>query len=777
MTDGDAVRDRAELAAELALGALSVVTAFSFARVFIGWSWFAPLLLAAIGSHMVAATARRWNLNLGVSSLVSLAALVLVTTIAFYRKTMWFVLPTRTSWHAFSSDVADAWHRFAESVPPVEPAKGYLVAAVIAIWIAGALADGFAFHVRAGVEALLPSALVFVFVSGLAAERFRLPSALLWLATALVFGVLHRNLRQLTASGWLTRHRRGVVSSNLVVGGAIGLTVLLVTLVVAPSLPGYGAEPLVNPHNSSGGTVISPFVQIKGRLVNQSNTEVFTATSSDKTYWRLTALETYSNEQWSSDRTYGKADGRLGGGIVSRYTNTVTQTITLSNELDSPWLPAAYSPSRVDGVPAATLRFDEESSSLFREDSKVKAGFTYTVQSAVPNLNAALLRDATQAPPPRIVRTYTQLDVLPDDLRALASKITVGDTPYDKALALQNWFRDNFTYDINVPAGQNTSAILTFLRNRRGYCEQFAGTFAVFARSVGLPARVAVGFTSGVLKPDGKYHVEGRHAHAWPEVYLSGIGWVPFEPTPERGNPDAVAYTGVPAQQVDESAPTTAPSGSTTVFPEDFSFPSVDFSQEGPGVGGAGATTAVADTGVPRWLISFGIVALVLVLLGGGWIVAIPRLVQARWERRRRAATNAAGRAIVAWNEVTAALARAGLPRQPSETPLEYAHRITRARITDGRRLGHMAELITVAAYSRVDVSDELVTECESDRDAIIDGLTARATRVTRWWLRADPRPLVAVLPGEEDVAPAGPPDPGWSVRAERGVDHRQPVG
>jgi hypothetical protein len=146
----------------------------------------------------------------------------------------------------------------------------------------------------------------------------------------------------------------------------------------------------------------------------------------------------------------------------------------------------------------------------------------------------------------------------------------------------------------------------------------------------------------------------------------------------------------------------------------------------------------------------------------------VPRLVRARWERRRRAATSAAGRAIVAWNEVTTALGRAGVPPHSYETPLEYAHRTTRARITDGRRLLHLAELVTVAAYSLVDVSDDVVAECETDRDAILDGLAARSTRLTRVWQRIDPRPLLAVLPGEEVVDRPDSYDGGWSVRAER---------
>ena len=102
--------------------------------------------------------------------------------------------------------------------------------------------------------------------------------------------------------------------------------------------------------------------------------------------------------------------------------------------------------------------------------------------------------------------------------------------------ALQDSFRDgSFTYSLAVQPGQSTSAIEAFLfENRVGYCEQFAGAFAAMARAVGLPARVAVGFTPGQPDPltPGRYVVRGENAHAWPEVYLAGIGWVGFEPTP-----------------------------------------------------------------------------------------------------------------------------------------------------------------------------------------------------------------------------------------------------
>src|SRR5690606_19777157 len=97
-------------------------------------------------------------------------------------------------------------------------------------------------------------------------------------------------------------------------------------------------------------------------------------------------------------------------------------------------------------------------------------------------------------------------------------------------------------------------------------CEQFAGAFAAMARSIGLPARVAVGFTQGETDPaeDGLYVVRGEHAHAWPEVYLAGAGWVAFEPTPGRGMPFAESYTGVEPAQAAPGSPAESESVTTT---------------------------------------------------------------------------------------------------------------------------------------------------------------------------------------------------------------------
>lgn len=112
----------------------------------------------------------------------------------------------------------------------------------------------------------------------------------------------------------------------------------------------------------------------------------------------------------------------------------------------------------------------------------------------------------------------------------------------------------SFTYDLNVASGHSIKTIEDFLRVRRGHSEQFAATFAAMARSIGIPARVAVGFTWGEWDDDRQeYVVRGEHAHAWPELYFSGVGWVVFDPTPGRAPARGSEITGRTPAQLNES--------------------------------------------------------------------------------------------------------------------------------------------------------------------------------------------------------------------------------
>ena len=124
-------------------------------------------------------------------------------------------------------------------------------------------------------------------------------------------------------------------------------------------------------------------------------------------------------------------------------------------------------------------------------------------------------------------------------LQALAEHVAGGArSPYAAAVALEQWFRfgGGFVYDQHPPKPPLGVAPLEdfVAHTRRGYCQHFAGAMALMLRYLGIPSRVAVGFTSGNYQ-HGEWVVSDRNAHMWVEVWFHGWGWIPFDPTPSRG--------------------------------------------------------------------------------------------------------------------------------------------------------------------------------------------------------------------------------------------------
>ena len=111
--------------------------------------------------------------------------------------------------------------------------------------------------------------------------------------------------------------------------------------------------------------------------------------------------------------------------------------------------------------------------------------------------------------------------------------------PYAAVVALEAWFRSSgeFTYDESPPVGAGAPPLVSFVTgHRRGYCQHFAGAMAIMLRYLGIPARVAAGFTTGLYDEDAReWTVADTNAHTWVEVWFEGYGWLPFDPTPGRG--------------------------------------------------------------------------------------------------------------------------------------------------------------------------------------------------------------------------------------------------
>src|SRR5262249_12559442 len=150
---------------------------------------------------------------------------------------------------------------------------------------------------------------------------------------------------------------------------------------------------------------------------------------------------------------------------------------------------------------SANVRYEDGSATLIvGNDLPTSDGLQYDVTSVIPNFQQAALESAGGFVPDDVAKHDTELpSSRPQRVRALAATVTADQsTTYAKALRLQDWFRENFKYNLQVRPGQSVSAIEDFLFNtREGYCEQFAGTYAAMARAIGMPTRVAVGFTPG----------------------------------------------------------------------------------------------------------------------------------------------------------------------------------------------------------------------------------------------------------------------------------------
>lgn len=195
-------------------------------------------------------------------------------------------------------------------------------------------------------------------------------------------------------------------------------------------------------------------------------------------------------------------------------------------------------------VPGAAISADRPTVALLRRGdlaalSTAGQPARYTVLAAPPITDAALLRRAGTDYPPAIAETYLQLpmDVLALDprLTAFAQTVAAGAaTPYDRAVAIEAALRA-IPYSLDVPtppAGREVVGWFLF-DLRRGYCDYFATAMVVLARLNGIPGRLAVGYAAGVYDEAADlYTVRELDAHAWPELYFPGLGWIPFEPTP-----------------------------------------------------------------------------------------------------------------------------------------------------------------------------------------------------------------------------------------------------
>ncbi len=269
---------------------------------------------------------------------------------------------------------------------------------------------------------------------------------------------------------------------------------------------------------------------------------------------------------------------------------------------------------------------------------------------------------------------------------ALTREVTAGTTTrYDQALAIQTYLRDpnRFTYDTSSSIGGG-DAVSAFLDSGHGYCLQFATTMVMMLRSIDIPARLSEGFLPGTASSDGTFVVRGADAHAWPEIYFPGRGWVRFEPTP-------AVQTGPPPAWADPDpnrapVPGDATSGDVPVVPVG--------PDEGTNSPATPAPTGDRTGGLPVWVIPPIAV-----------LIAAAALSAFLWRRRGdRAHHGSLLGAEAAWQRLNRRLREAGWPA--SATPIEATSHVLRAiRAANGRPV--RSESVTALLSLSAAVSDQ----------------------------------------------------------------------
>jgi transglutaminase-like putative cysteine protease len=698
-----------DLAATAALALYSLAVGIGFARVFGGWAFLPHFLLLVVVGHGSSLAMRRARISGWISVPVMTVLMVWTISLYQYQSTLTWLVPWRATWRQLQVDISVVRDAFQTAVAPVIYDVGWATLAGLAMVIVIVMADAFAFKAEARGEALVPGGVLFVFIAALSRDRMRLGSAMLLVGTGILAVIALRNLHDRSRQVELTANRgRRPLTWPAAVGAAAAIALL--AGVVGPRIPGAEADPLYQTRGRGGGitSVENPLVDIRSRLVNHGDFELFRMNSDTERYWRTTTLPEFDGRTFSlPSRSLHRVGDTDGGEPEGR---TIRQQIQILALAGKQVVPAA---ADVDAVsPNGEMRINSDTGTLLKLTELV-SGEQFTIVSVEPDITVDELRAATTDNPPDEIFLGLP-DNVPDNVYDTAAEVTAGGaTSYDKLILLQNWFRNNFEYSTEVQAGHGNNAIENFLQIRKGYCEQFAATFAVMARTLGIPSRVAVGFTPGRLRSDGWYSVLGRNSHAWPEIWFDGIGWVDFEPTPQRGIPGAEDYTGVPAAQ-DETVPdavtpepgaVTLPATPTTVFsPPTTIRPRTDSPTDPdartPALPSGTATPTTPDDGgsaLPWVLLAIPVIMLLLLVFP---------VVARRWNRRVARQQGTQQRVNLAWQHACRAAARAGVEGSPAMTSREWSSATAHKLPVAARPMASLAAVVDRVDFARPDSID-----------------------------------------------------------------------
>lgn len=667
--------------------ALSVAgAAVSLNGVLRGWAWYLPVVTTVLVVCLSIATLRALRAHPVLVAAGGFASLIFILTFTFFRSTgVAGFIPSGATMAELDRFIRRASETVLSESAPVAPNAGIVMVTCAVLGLTVILIDALA--VPLGMPATTGVGLLAVLV---VPAMVKPQSVGFWGFCATVAGYLVI----LACSQWFAPDAR-TSADNARNPGQLrravmtGTVALVATLAVPMAIPGFdhGTFPQGSRLNPWGtGTGLNPMITLGNSLRTPAGSGRITYATNAGTplYLRSVTVDNFDGDSWGPDDREGDrrpVNGVLETGYEINAEEQVRQvTAVETGTFTSPYLPLPYAPETIRGL-SGGWTWDPATLSVKGANTNSRNQL-YIVSSTAPRLTAEALQQSSGAVR-GISEDFTRIPGnVPDIVRTTADTVTASSgTAYAKAMAIQNFLRSgDFTYSLQSPVqngydGNGLSVLADFLTQKSGYCIHYSSAMAVMARLEGIPSRIAVGYAPG--RPTGatvavlgqgalpEFEVDSRDAHAWPELYFQGLGWVPFEPTPSRGV--------VPDYATESSSPG-SPSvieNNEDLLPGATAAPVTPTPTAAPLPGPGGGTDDVGQQLVP-WLVTAG-GALGLYLL-----LASPRLIRlGRRARRLRSQDQPPADAVpLAWSELRDLGTDYGLPPLRSETPRTYSARL-----------------------------------------------------------------------------------------------------
>lgn len=758
-----------EARARLAFGGLLLVTLFAFGELFVSGEFLGPALLGVLVATALTMSCRRLGAGPLLSMWVSLTGLAFYLCIVFESEELLYGLPTPSAAAGIIGSITRAAESSSLDFAPVPLRPGYVIMAVAGMWACATLGEVATFRWRRPLLATLGPISMFAFLMIVGEDSLGGLLALLFVAALLTFWAVESTHRLRSWGRWVGAWSNREEDPDGATGrlarrmGVTAIAAAIVAPLIVPALgsglltwrtpvaggPSEGAAGGIGP--GGGGGTVNPFVDVRPKLLDQTEAELFRVTAERQSYWRLVSLSDFDGEVWSQGESSSQAlEGTVvGGERPPKLTEPLRQSYELTG-MSGRFAPAAEKPIEVlEG--ADQFNADVETQHLNAADDDV-SGLRYEVVSVEPDLSFLKLKDASTGGLGENEAAYLELPGESDPrIRGLAERWiaqagAIGD--FGALVALQDRFQTSgeFVYSLEVPPPQNQDDYLAefLFDTRAGYCQQYATAFAVMARALGHPTRVSVGFLPGDEDPENPdtYIVRGTHAHTWPEVHFADYGWVRFEPTPRPLSPE-LAYTRDPTvvggngvfsnlnlNSDGNPGVVTNPAGNDPLTDGNCptNLPDCANGQIDPGSRG----TALGGTEDFAWQATFSVIlraSLVALVL---FLVVVPALKVLRVRRRYRRAATPSERTAAAFSEFLDDASELAEARASSESAIAYASRLVRSGKTGEQHCGRLALLYERAEYSARGTTAEQASEARRLARSLRQSMWRRAS----WWMR-----------------------------------------